>query len=164
MHRVCPLSPLRANLPTRMHNSTKASRIAPSASGHGSQTAKPGRRRRAAESTNTPPKNQHFYFVDQNSSSKEKRAHVMRHHVQEKRKQRKMSHSTTPTEHIPDYISYPAKKEAETAEKTGLESRSTAAPNFTNGETSVRNSLSSSQVLRPQPRLDCLGVGLACKA
>jgi hypothetical protein len=59
---------------------------APSASGQGHQTAKPGRRRRAAESTNKPPKNQHFYFVDQNSSSKEKRAHVMRHHVQEKRK------------------------------------------------------------------------------
>ncbi|CDM29266.1 hypothetical protein DTO013E5_5959 [Penicillium roqueforti] len=126
---------------------------APSASGHGSQTAKPGRRRRAAESTNTPPKNQHFYFVDQNSSSKEKRAHVMRHHVQEKRKQRKMSHSTTPTEHIPDYISYPAKKEAETAEKTGLESRSTAAPNFTNGETSLQIRFSN---MKPQPHAPAL--------
>lgn len=38
-------------------------------------------------------KNQIFYFVDSNSSSREKRAHVMRHHVQEKRRQRKPSHS-----------------------------------------------------------------------
>ncbi|GCB19253.1 hypothetical protein AAWM_02138 [Aspergillus awamori] len=37
--------------------------------------------------------NQIFYFVDSNSSSREKRAHVMRHHVQEKRRQRKSSHS-----------------------------------------------------------------------
>lgn len=38
-------------------------------------------------------RNQIFYFVDSNSSSREKRAHVMRHHVQEKRRQRKSSHS-----------------------------------------------------------------------
>lgn len=146
-----------------MHKSAKASRTAPSASGQGPQTAKPGRRRRAVESTNKPPKNQHFYFVDQNSSSKEKRAHVMRHHVQEKRKQRKMSHATPPREHIPDYTSYPAKKEAGAAEHSRLETPSTAAQNLPNKETSVWESLSSSQVSRPQPRLDYLGVGLAAK-
>ncbi|CAG8902952.1 unnamed protein product [Penicillium egyptiacum] len=131
---------------------------ATSASGQGPQTAKPGRRRRVAESINKPPKNQHFYFVDQNSSSKEKRAHVMRHHVQEKRKQRKMSHVIPPAEHIPDYSSYPAKKEAGAVEQSRLESAPIAAPNFPSRETSVWKSLSSSQIFTPQPRLDYLGL------
>lgn len=142
--------PLQANLSTCMHKSAKSFQLAPSASGHRPQTAKPGRRRRAAESTNAP-KNQHFYFVDQNSSSKEKRAHVMRHHVQEKRKQRKISRGAS--EQTPDYTSYPAKKEAGTVEQTRLESPSTAAQPPSNGETSVWESLSFSQVPRPQPRL-----------
>ncbi|KAL4887750.1 hypothetical protein BDV59DRAFT_189981 [Aspergillus ambiguus] len=43
-------------------------------------------------------KNQIFYFVDSNSSSREKRAHVMRHHVQEKKKQRKHSHTRNDSE------------------------------------------------------------------
>ncbi|KAJ6147480.1 hypothetical protein N7497_009462 [Penicillium chrysogenum] len=121
---------------------------APSASGQGHQTAKTGRRRRAAESTNKPPKNQHFYFVDQNSSSKEKRAHVMRHHVQEKRKQRKMSHATPPRDHILDYTSCPAKKEAGAAEQSRLETPSTAAQNFSNKETSLQIRFSN---MKPQP-------------
>lgn len=143
--------PLRANLSTCMHKSAKSSQPAPSASGYGPQTAKPGRRRRA-ESTNAP-KNQHFYFVDQNSSSKEKRAHVMRHHVQEKRKQRKISRGSSPAEQGSDYTSYPTKKEAGAIEQTRLESLSTAAQNHPNGETSVWESLSFSQVSRPRPRL-----------
>ncbi|KAJ5491845.1 hypothetical protein N7453_009942 [Penicillium expansum] len=126
---------------------------APSASGHVPQTAKPGRRRRAAESTSTPPKNQHFYFVDQNSSSKEKRAHVMRHHVQEKRKQRKMSRGTSPTEKTLDYTSYPAKKEAGDVEKTRLESSSTAVQNPPNGETSLQIRFSN---MKPQPHTSAL--------
>ncbi|KAJ5951838.1 uncharacterized protein N7479_010251 [Penicillium vulpinum] len=119
----------------------------PSASGHGPQTTKPGRRRRAAESKNKSPKNQHFYFVDQNSSSKEKRAHVMRHHVQEKKKQRKMS-GTLSTEQIPDHTSYPAKKETGTVEETRLGSPSTAAQNFPSGETSLQIRFSN---MRSQP-------------
>ncbi|KAJ5869410.1 hypothetical protein N7455_004351 [Penicillium solitum] len=112
--------------PSDTDASAESSQPAPSASGQGPKTAKPGRRRRAAESTNVP-KNQHFYFVDQNSSSKEKRAHVMRHHVQEKRKQHKMSRGVSPTEQTPDYTSYPAKKEAGTVKQTRLESPSAAA-------------------------------------
>lgn len=147
-----PGPPLRANLSTCTHKSAESSQPAPSASGQGPKTAKPGRRRRAAESTNVP-KNQHFYFVDQNSSSKEKRAHVMRHHVQEKRKQHKMSRGVSPTEQTPDYTSYPAKKEAGTVKQTRLESPSAAAQTPPNGETSVWESLSFSQGSRPQPRL-----------
>ncbi|OQE80211.1 hypothetical protein PENNAL_c0047G10553 [Penicillium nalgiovense] len=139
--------------PSDTDTSAKASRTAPSASGQGPQTAKPGRRRRAVESTNKPPKNQHFYFVDQNSSSKEKRAHVMRHHVQEKRKQRKMSHATPPREHIPDYTSYPAKKEAGAAEHSRLETPSTAAQNLPNKETSLQIRFSN---MRPQPHTPML--------
>ncbi|KAF4765367.1 hypothetical protein HAV15_003788 [Penicillium sp. str.  len=99
-----PGPPLRANLSTCTHKSAESSQPAPSASGQGPKTAKPGRRRRAAESTNVP-KNQHFYFVDQNSSSKEKRAHVMRHHVQEKKETaqnvtRGISHRANPRLYI----------------------------------------------------------------
>ena len=53
-----------------------------------------------------------FYFVDSNSSSKEKRAHVMRHHVQEKKKQRKMSHGTITTDQIHESASWPARKDS----------------------------------------------------
>ncbi|KAF7519540.1 hypothetical protein PCG10_009945 [Penicillium crustosum] len=139
--------PLRANLSTCMHKPAESSQPAPSASGHGPKTAKPGKRRRAAESTNAP-KNQHFYFVDQNSSSKEKRAHVMRHHVQEKRKQHKMSRGISPTEKTPDYTSHPAKKEVGTVEQTRLESPSTAAQSPPNGETSLQIRFSN---LKSQP-------------
>ncbi|PWY94052.1 hypothetical protein BO94DRAFT_532014 [Aspergillus sclerotioniger CBS 115572] len=51
------------------------------------------RRRHLPMSDDQSSRNQIFYFVDSNSSSREKRAHVMRHHVQEKRRQRKPSHS-----------------------------------------------------------------------
>ncbi|KAJ5098272.1 hypothetical protein N7532_005273 [Penicillium argentinense] len=57
------------------------------------------------------PKNQ-FYFVDSSSSSKEKRAHVMRHHVQEKRKQRKMSHGSLQPDQIRESISWQARKDS----------------------------------------------------
>ena len=146
-----------------MQKSAKAYQAAPSASGHGPQMAKLGRRRRAAKSTSTPPKNQHFYFVDQNSSSKEKRAHVMRHHVQEKRKQRKISRWTSPTEQIPGYTTHVVKNEAGIIEKTRLESPPTSAQDSHNGENSVWESLSSNQVSRLQPRLAYLGVGFAAK-
>lgn len=53
-----------------------------------------------------------FYFVDSSSSSKEKRAHVMRHHVQEKRKQRKMSHGTIPPEQIQELTSWQAREDS----------------------------------------------------
>ncbi|KGO68085.1 hypothetical protein PITC_053430 [Penicillium italicum] len=120
------------------------------ASGHGPQAAKPGRRRRAAESTSTPPKNQHFYFVDQNSSSKEKRAHVMRHHVQEKKKLRKMSRGTSPTEQIPGHTSYPVNKEAEALRKTRPELLSAAVQDSPDGETSPQIRLSN---LKSQPHM-----------
>ncbi|KAJ6102415.1 hypothetical protein N7486_004842 [Penicillium sp. IBT 16267x] len=72
--------------------------------------AKSRRRRRPASSENQG-KNQMFYFVDSSSSSKEKRAHVMRHHVQEKRKQRKMSHDTISPEQIQDLTSWQARED-----------------------------------------------------
>ncbi|EKV11054.1 hypothetical protein PDIG_47910 [Penicillium digitatum PHI26] len=126
---------------------------APSASGHGPQMAKLGRRRRAAKSTSTPPKNQHFYFVDQNSSSKEKRAHVMRHHVQEKRKQRKISRWTSPTEQIPGYTTHVVKNEAGIIEKTRLESPPTSAQDSHNGENSLKIRFSN---LKSQPHTSAL--------
>lgn len=75
--------------------------------GDGAQITKPRRRRRPADG-DSHAKNQSFYFVDSSSSSKEKRAHVMRHHVQEKRKQRKVSHGTIPTEHLQELSSWSA--------------------------------------------------------
>ncbi|KAJ5527083.1 hypothetical protein N7513_011242 [Penicillium frequentans] len=74
-------------------------------------TAKSRRRRRPASAENQA-KNQMFYFVDSSSSSKEKRAHVMRHHVQEKRKQRKMSHGTIPPEQIQELTSWQAREDS----------------------------------------------------
>lgn len=66
-------------------------------SSNGTQEAAKARRRRRPADSGNQAKNQMFYFVDSNSSSKEKRAHVMRHHVQEKRKQRKLSHESLHT-------------------------------------------------------------------
>ncbi|KAJ5636324.1 uncharacterized protein N7484_009637 [Penicillium longicatenatum] len=87
--------------------------IAPDASGpaNDGNTAKSRRRRRPASAENQA-KNQMFYFVDSSSSSKEKRAHVMRHHVQEKRKQRKMSHGTMPSEQIQELTSWQAREDS----------------------------------------------------
>ncbi|KAJ5397903.1 hypothetical protein N7509_006016 [Penicillium cosmopolitanum] len=79
--------------------------------GDTAQPGKPRRRRRPADS-GPQPKNQ-FYFVDSSSSSKEKRAHVMRHHVQEKRKQRKLSHESLQPEQIQDALSWQTTKDPE---------------------------------------------------
>ncbi|KAJ5690429.1 hypothetical protein N7462_004821 [Penicillium macrosclerotiorum] len=76
-----------------------------------SQSAKSRRRRRAADAE-PQPKNQSFYFVDSTSSSKEKRAHVMRHHVQEKKKQRKLSHGNLQVDLPPDSTTWPARKDS----------------------------------------------------
>ncbi|OQE31217.1 hypothetical protein PENSTE_c001G08213 [Penicillium steckii] len=74
------------------------------------QSGKSRRRRRPVDS-GAQPKNQ-FYFVDSSSSSKEKRAHVMRHHVQEKRKQRKVSHESLQLDQIQDPSLWQAKKDS----------------------------------------------------
>ncbi|KAJ5629476.1 hypothetical protein N7528_003133 [Penicillium herquei] len=79
----------------------------------GVDAPKSKRRRRPANPENSDKaKNQTFYFVDSNSSSKEKRAHVMRHHVQEKRKQRKMSHSSISPEQIQELSVWQARKDS----------------------------------------------------
>ncbi|KAJ5946817.1 hypothetical protein N7454_003656 [Penicillium verhagenii] len=93
-------------------NSEASPVIAPDVPGPANDAngAKARRRRRPANSDN-PAKNQMFYFVDSSSSSKEKRAHVMRHHVQEKRKQRKMSHGTIPPEQIQELNSWQARED-----------------------------------------------------
>ncbi|KAJ5713484.1 uncharacterized protein N7483_010665 [Penicillium malachiteum] len=89
---------------------------APDAAGpanDGVDAPKSKRRRRPANLENSDKaKNQTFYFVDSNSSSKEKRAHVMRHHVQEKRKQRKMSHSSISPEQIQELSVWQARKDS----------------------------------------------------
>ncbi|KAJ5782249.1 hypothetical protein N7457_004023 [Penicillium paradoxum] len=117
-----------------------------SVSGRGPQTGKPGRRRRAAEPKNKPSKNQHFYFVDQNSSSKEKRAHVMRHHVQEKRKQRKMSHGALSSEKPPNHIPSPMKEDAGTGQETQLELLTPTSRNSLDRESSKWEANSPAQV------------------
>ncbi|KAJ5121358.1 uncharacterized protein N7515_009319 [Penicillium bovifimosum] len=104
----------------------------------GPQTTKPGRRRRAAEPKNKLPKAQHFYFVDRNSSSKEKRAHVMRHHVQEKRKQRKMSHEIPSTQPITNSTPCPIDESTRIVQGPPPVSVSTAVHKPPNGDTSLQ--------------------------
>lgn len=74
----------------------------------GAQNARSRRRRRPADAENQG-KNQMFYFVDSSSSSKEKRAHVMRHHVQEKKKQRKLSHGAMQADQIRESLAWSRK-------------------------------------------------------
>ncbi|KAJ5558281.1 hypothetical protein N7461_002253 [Penicillium sp. DV-2018c] len=130
---------------------------APPVSRDGTQVAKPGRRRRAAEPKNKLHKIQHFYFVDQNSSSKEKRAHVMRHHVQEKRKQRKLSHEISSTQQITNTRSCPTDESARIIQGTSPVSVSTAVHNPLYGDTSIWQPHPSAQIAGPIERSDNLG-------
>ncbi|KAJ5587206.1 uncharacterized protein N7459_002971 [Penicillium hispanicum] len=100
---------------------------APGPASDGAQTTKSRRRRRLADG-DSHAGNQSFYFVDSTSSSKEKRAHVMRHHVQEKRKQRKVSHGTIPTEHLQELSSWPAGKDSRYDADHRKEAASVSAP------------------------------------
>ncbi|KAJ6019671.1 hypothetical protein N7499_009363 [Penicillium canescens] len=119
-------------------------------SSNGPQTSKAGRRRRAPDSKNKPPKSQHFYFVDSNSSSKEKRAHVMRHHVQEKRKQRKMSHGSA--EKASGGIAWPVKADAGLIADTESDASSTVAQESSSSQFSQLQIRFSNVTPPSQPR------------
>ena len=89
-----------------------SSRVSAGTTSDSTRTIKSKRRRRPVDSeirANNAP----FYFVNSTSSSKEKRAHVMRHHVQEKKRQRKLSHSALLPDHGPQPSSWPSEKEAD---------------------------------------------------
>ncbi|KAJ5159841.1 uncharacterized protein N7482_006845 [Penicillium canariense] len=97
--------------PPSIGSSASSKAEVPGPSSDGDPDAKSRRRRRGADAE-TQPKKQSFYFVDSTSSSKEKRAHVMRHHVQEKRKQRKLSHGSLHPEQLQEARALPARNDS----------------------------------------------------